>query len=246
MSDYPFEGRLHKAAVKAFEPTIVFIHNFGGTHATTRRYQEMVGKMGFDSFSFTLGLCSIPLSLEQKREALRVGMIEEWTKELEIVLEALEGPKIVYTFSFPSVTVPALLYRSKRRDVLGWVCDGGPFLNLWQNLWNFYSFQMPIKSRVRRAVKTETAFFVFGGHTYKQRLKKWVPALDPQFPILSVREGADQLVSQETIDAFFAFNPGLNLRRLVVPQAGHLDGHKKNPEFYADNVGEFLKSLAEK
>jgi pimeloyl-ACP methyl ester carboxylesterase len=246
MSSYPFEGRLHRAAVKAFEPTIVFIHNFGGTHATTRRYQEMVGTMGFDSFSFTLGLCSIPLSARQKREALRVGMIEHWTKELEIVLEALDGPKIMYTFSFPSVTVPALLYRSQRRDVLGWVCDGGPFLNLWQNLWNFYSYQSPVPSRALRAWKTESAYFVFGGHWYRQRLRRWVPALDPQFPILSVREGSDQLVSQETIDAFFAFNPGLNLRRLVIPQAGHLDGLKKSPELYRDGVGGFLKGLCEK
>lgn len=245
MSSYPFEGHLRKAPVKAFEPTIIFIHNFGGTHATTRRYQEMVNTMGFDCFSFTLGLCSIPLSTEQKKAALREGMIDRWTKELEIVLEAIEGPKIMYTFSFPSVTVPALLYRSKRKDVLGWVCDGGPFLNLWQNLWNFFTYQSPVRNRLLRAAKTESAHFLFGGMTYKKRLLKWIPALDPSFPIYSVREAADELVAESTIDAFFGLNPGLNLRRLVIPNAGHLEGLKKNPELYKDNVGGFLKGLAE-
>ncbi len=242
---YPLEGRLQKSPDKVFEPTIVFIHNFGGNYASTKRHQEMVLAMGFDCFSFTFSLSSIPLSGEQMMEALRVGMIERWSEELETVLECIEGPKILFTFSFPSIALPALLYKQRRKDVIGWVCDGGPFEHLWQNLWHFYSFQRPEKFKALRWIRTELAWVVFGGIPYSKRLKKWIPALDPKLPIFSVREGADQLVSEESIDLLFSYNLDLNLKKLVIPGAGHLDGLKKNPDVYKQHVGEFLKSISE-
>ena len=186
--EYPFEGKLCASPNKAFAPTIVFLPHYGGSYATSKRHQEMVSAMGFDSFAFNFSLNNVPLRVDQMAEVLREGMIERWTRELEVVLETLKGPKIIYSFSLPSISLPALQFKKPRRDVVGWVCDGGPFTELWGNLWNFHTYQMPVRFKPIRYARTGISHLFIGGFTYSSRVRKWMSAFPVGVPgITNVR-----------------------------------------------------------
>lgn len=248
MSEWPCGGRMNYAPDRRFKATVVFVHNFGGNRSSTKYHQDFVSQLGFNHFSFNLSAMASPREgwrsvKEQAAVALREGVVERWTRELEWVLESVEGPKILYSFSFPSVSLPSLLARSPRRDVTGWVCDGGPFIEGWGCMWNFFTYYQPVQNLAMRALLTQYSYFVLGGPRFSRLARKWMKKFPPAMPIFSVRSEGDRLVPLRAIDKFFSFNKRINLQELTVA-GDHLEGLKSDSEKYRREVGAFLTKIA--
>src|SRR4051812_33939799 len=96
---WPHNGRLRETLPRSSRPTIVFVHNYGGNRDSSIAHQDLMLTLGYNCFSFDL------------KTRLKDARIPDWADELETVLNALEGEKIIFTLSFPSVTVPTLLGR---------------------------------------------------------------------------------------------------------------------------------------
>jgi pimeloyl-ACP methyl ester carboxylesterase len=234
--------RLRPASVSPARGTVIFIHHYGGSRATSHWHQSLVNDMGFDAFAFDLSGNRIPQWSGRFPENLEFhsGVIERWADELNAVLDTISGPKILYSFSFPSVAVPAALFRRPRADVRAWICDGGPFLEMMSCQWNLFTSGYPVPNPLKRAALTAYSYTRMGGPLYTLRVHKWVRALSPDLPILSIRGAHDPLVPPRATDLFFACNPRLNLQRFLMPEGGHLDGLKRFAKEYTETVRSFL------
>jgi pimeloyl-ACP methyl ester carboxylesterase len=218
---------IRASSFKSFKPTIIFVHHYGGDAESTRRYQDFVSNLGFDCYAFTL------------------GTPKDWPAQLAGVMNEVRGSKILFTLSFPSYLAAQYLAEHGSDEITAWVCDGGPFADLWKCSLNYYTYAEPAPSHLSRLMHAAIGYFYLGGRGYVANIKRWLKTIDPKLPILSVRAGADLLVPEHAIDKFFSYGRELNLKRLVIPQVHHLEGLRRNPELYKQHVGEFLSSVAE-
>jgi pimeloyl-ACP methyl ester carboxylesterase len=230
MTNWPSNGQYRETIPPSFKPTVVFIHNYGGNRTTTHRYQDMVLDMGYNCFSFDLV------------RGFGYGTVHTYISQLREVLETVPGPKIVYSFSFPSVSAAAVLAEG-RTDIKAWICDGGPFAEIW-SCYNNLLTRMQRGNALTRPLITSWIWFSAGGSKYYSSVAKWLNAIKPGFPILSIREEKDRLVPPRAIAKFFAYNPKLNLKVLEIKGADHLEGLKKSPDLYTDTVRGFLEGLS--
>jgi pimeloyl-ACP methyl ester carboxylesterase len=220
----------HRAARKMFQETIVFTPHFGGNHATTKRHREFLNELGFDCVSFDLTF----------RHPLKLTMfINIWSNEIEEVLNAVPGNKIMYTFSSPSVATLAAIVEGKRKDVRAWITDSGPFFQVFHCLKKFFTYITPI-APAKRDLVTAVGFVQIGGIGFESRVKRQFEKFPREIPILSIRAGKDRLVPIAAIDAFFAAGENLNFQRFELPEAQHLEGLKVFPDLYKARVKEFL------
>lgn len=236
MNSWPFDGRLYSAARS---PTVIFVPHFGGTRATSRRHRVLVNELGYHAFAFNLGLNVVPSTAKEVWAATREDMVARWSRELECVCEAIEGPKVIYSFSFPSISFAAMMARKRRRDVVGWICDGGPFFNLWGNFWKLRSHEYVIANPAQRLASVTLGYMLMRGPLYAGRALQWMEAVR-DVPTLSIRSGHDLLVPEATIDRLFE---GHSPKRVLIPEAGHLQGLKVAPDTYGQAVSEFLTSV---
>jgi pimeloyl-ACP methyl ester carboxylesterase len=234
-SDSPPSLHYHRAAKKSFQETIVFTHHFGGHHPSTKRHQDFVNELGFDCVSFDLN-CKAPSSIFSTFRS-------DWVAEVRDVLNQLPGEKIMYTFSSPSMATLGAIADGPRRDVRVWICDGGPFFQAYQCLKNYYIYQTKIPSALRDLV-TSIAYLRIGAVGYETTVKRWFREFPPGVPILSIRAGQDKLVPVSAIDGFFAAGEHLQLHKLELSQAQHLEGLKTFPDAYKTGVKQFLLRYA--
>ena len=228
--------------------TVVFIHHYGGNRSTSRRHQRLMRGLGFDVMAFELSHNEIPewRGLRPKHLPLKKGgPIAAWVTELEAVLDRIPGPKIIFSFSFPSVTVPALLGQRPRSDVRAWICDGGPFLDMFQCQLNLFTHAQPTRGW-RKVLLAAAAWLVMGGPLYAGRVRKWMKNLNPSLPILSFRAERDLLVPPLSVAKFFATNPELNVQVELLPEIGHLEGLKTNSGLYSARVAQFCAPFISK
>ncbi len=240
----PFDGELSRAPKREFEETILFIHHFGGGKRTSLRHRRFVGGLGFDSVSFTLNynhmnpLKALPISSD-----LAFGARHLWTEQIEAMLNAIPGKKIIYSFSMPSNSAFEAIARRHAEDVVAVVCDGGPFLKLVQCTWNLYQHEYEIKSKILRAGFTAIGLLMQGPGTSFD-LKEKLAAIPAGFPVLSIRGTEDPLVPEEAIDEFLECMPQLALKTLTLDGGEHLDGLKRFANLYESTVAEFLYEAA--
>ncbi|MCB0412468.1 MAG: hypothetical protein KDD22_08075, partial [Bdellovibrionales bacterium] len=95
-----------------------------------------------------------------------------WKEEIHSILDDLQDPKILYTFSFPSSAALMALAERRENDVKAWVCDGGPFLSLHRCLSNYFKKQAPIPNILLRELVTLLSYSLIGGATYKRDIKR--------------------------------------------------------------------------
>lgn len=228
-SQWPGNGRWRETIPPSCKPAIVFIHQYGGNRSSTHRHQDMVLDFGYNCFSFNLNT------------RLKETKIPDWADALEEALDAVEGPKILYSFSFPSVSVPTLLARGRREDVRAWVCDGGPFCEIWRCYWNLMTY-LNMGNAVTRFLRSGYNYFAAGGPLYDGHVREALRRMQP-LPVFSIRNTHDPLVPPRAIDKFFALNPELNIQRLQIESSGHLDGIAVQPELYKESVRGFLDSV---
>jgi hypothetical protein len=223
----------------------VFIHFFGGNKASMHRYQKFVGDLGFDSVSFDLAFQSLASSLRWPvTRQLKIGVIDVWVEQIQQILASLVGSKILYSFSFPSVAALGALSDCKANDIRSWICEGGPFVNLWRSYWNYAQIKQGIHNPIVRAAIATTAYTVFGGAQIPLRLQKNLQALPKRFPILSIRYWQDRLVSIASIDQAFVGSEDLNLQIFSLPEGDHLTGLVESSQEYKYKVRTFLYDTA--
>lgn len=233
-------------------PTLIFVHHFGGNQNTSRRHQDFFNSHGYDTASFTLSWTHAQtVGLKPSLEWIRLlqhsfwhGLIETWTQELKNALDQTDGPKIIYSFSFPSVTVPSLLSQDPRQDVWGWICDGGPFVQTRECITNFFTYIMPIQNQALRKIMATSMHFVLGGSNFDHRARGWLAPVPPDLPILSLRNRHDRLVPVPAIEMFFELNPRLHPQVQIFESGDHLEAMRAEPELFAQRTLDFIKASA--
>jgi hypothetical protein len=214
----------------------VFTHHFGGHGSSTKRHQDFVNELGFDCVSFSLDC--------EWKPSMRMSLREVWVAQLTHILDQVPGDKILYTFSSPSMVTPQVLIEGHRTDIRAWICDGGPFLDLFHCFQNYYKHQKDFTGVMNR-VAASLGYVVIGAVGLSRRVRRWMAAFPPDVPVLSIRAGHDHLVSERAIDSFFAAGAQMNLQKVAIPEAEHLEGLKNFPNIYKPAVKEFLTTYAQ-
>jgi pimeloyl-ACP methyl ester carboxylesterase len=246
----PFEGELLAAERRLFEETIVFVHHFGGNKKSTHRHARLVNELGFDAVVFNLLyhdateqpnkmlLRQLPISAD-----LEFGARHLWQEQIEAVLNAVPGRKIVFSFSMPTNSAVLAIAKRQAEDIAALVCDGGPFLQLPRCLWNLYTHQFNIESRFLRGAFTAASLALYG-LGFERQLDAAAELLPPGFPALSFRAQADTLVPSEAIEEFFEETPAIRVDRVIIDEAKHLEGLKMNGMKYRQSLAPFLARVA--
>jgi hypothetical protein len=231
----PQKPRWHRAKTRLFEETIVFTHHFGGHGASTKRHQDFVNALGFDCVSFNLAKDWRTLKLETFRQA--------WVKQLTGILDQVPGPKILYTFSSPSLATPEVIVDEKRNDIRAWICDGGPFLQMLHCFQNYYRYQANLTGALNQLAAV-FAYGIVGCIGLESKVHQWMRDFPKDIPILSIRSGHDKMVPLSAIDEFFAGTSHLNFQKLEIAEAEHLEGLKHFPGIYEPTVRNFLEKIS--
>lgn len=229
MAEWPSNGRMRETLPRSSKPTVVFVHNYAGNRDSSTQHQDMVLTMGFNCFSFDM------------TTRLKDAKISDWATELGSILDAIEGDKILYTFSFPSVSVPTLLARGERKDVRAWIADGGPFCEIYQCYWNLLTF-LKYGNPLQRFLSTGYNYLAAGGPLYTMFARRNLARMQP-LKILSIRNRRDPLVPPRAIDKFWALNRNLSVERVEIESRGHLDGIEADRFKYESTVQNFLNRL---
>jgi len=165
-----------------------------------------------------------------------------WADAITDVLEGNPGPKMVVSMSYPFVAALEAINRHPG-DLLGWICEGGPFTRVTRGYRNYLAYFESLGALTCLEPIAAWLFAVLVGNIhYTRDAYAELAKLPGGFPILSLRDGADELVREDMIDAFFALSAeDLNLKTVRLPDAGHLEGLKKAPEIYKTALSNFLR-----
>jgi pimeloyl-ACP methyl ester carboxylesterase len=227
----------------AIKPTIVFTPHFGGDISSIRRHQEFFSKLGYKT-------AFVPYEFGPQKNAprtifyMKAGVTGLWLSQLTSVLDKITGPKIIFSFSFPSCIVFQLMAEVPRSDVKAWITDGGPFLWPWLGISNYFKYTRRDLPQWKISAAGAFGFVVLGGPLYMWRINRWVRKMPRAFPILSIRAGKDALVPEASIEALFALNKDLNVKVLRIPEAEHMLGLKSFPEIYKPPLEQFLSTVS--
>jgi pimeloyl-ACP methyl ester carboxylesterase len=241
--ELPFDAQVMPASEKRFRETVVFVHHFGGSRRTVLRHLKMVNVLGFDAVRYDLVFNALKLGEPLPiTPGLKFGACHVWIDELESILNAIPGRKIIYSFSMPSLAALGAIARRKANDISGWICDGGPFLQLLRCTYNLLEHEYHVENPLLRAFYSAAAYPLFGTGI-ELAVRSWGSQLPDQFPVLSVRGEKDPLVPISAIEDVFAFTPQIELQRLSLKDGGHLDGLKKFPDVYEPTARAFLTRI---
>jgi pimeloyl-ACP methyl ester carboxylesterase len=241
--ELPYGGELVPADKKLREETIVFVHHFGGSPRTVTRHLDLVNSLGFDAVRFNLLFNDVkPMTRLPITANLRFGARHVWAEQIESILNAIPGRKILYSFSMPSAAALDALARRQANDVAGWICDGGPFLQLPRCVWNLYTHEYGLRSRILRSAATGASLVLFGvGLEFE--VGSMLKRLPKNFPVLSIRGWRDPLVPPSAIDEVFSQQDHLDLETLALAEGKHLDGIKFFREEYTARLQRFLNRI---
>lgn len=245
----PFDGELIASERKSFNELVVFVHQFGGSKKTLSRHVHLVNELGFDAVVFNLVYHdTTALSAHLMRNLpitgdLHFGARHIWEEQIEAVLNAVPGRKILFSFSMPTNSAFTAIANRRSDDVAGIICDGGPFLQLNRCIWNLYTHQFKLESRLVRGVFTAASLAIYGTGLERE-LAGRLQALPRGFPILSIRYQNDSLVPSEAIDEFFTHGDSMRIDRVMIEGADHLEGLKVDAMKYGEAVRGFLKRVA--
>ncbi len=230
----------HRADVKRYKPTIVFVHHMWGSYRTTWRHYRYLNDKGFDCVTFNLlmGSDSKKYSWHPDLRFFYKGVFYIWTRQIRSVLDHLDGDKIIFAFSGPSLS--ALWACHGRNDILKVICDGGPFHQIYENSRNFFAQEVGIKTpRLNKLVSfVGTAIW---GYKPLAKLHKVLRVWPKSISILSIRGVRDDIVDIDSIRQVFEPHSDLDISSLELEYGRHLDGMRDFPDQYTRALLPFLK-----
>lgn len=233
-----YNGEFYRAPQKRHEELIFFVHFYGGSKKTLRRHIEWVNEEGYDAFAFDLigeaNLKNLPFTSD-----LRFGLKHQYAEQIENLLNAIPGTKIVFAFSNPSAGAIEALGRRQCHDIKSLIVDSGPSGKFLASVVNLYRKERKHSWPQSLALTVFLSFF--WGLTLNRSLQKDLKNFPPGFPILSVIGGLDTLIPPDHIEAVFEKQPHLQWQKLYLPEGGHLNGLKDFSEIYKSTVKKFLE-----
>ncbi|MCX7977446.1 MAG: TMEM53 family protein [Bdellovibrionaceae bacterium] len=239
---YPLNGELFQSEDKKFSETVFFVHFYGGSKKALRRHIELVNRLGFDAYAFDLSPFPSGLTLPLA-STFNFGVKAVYTDEIELSLNEVAGNKIVFAFSNPSAAAIRAIGQRNAHDVRALICDSGPTAKLFTSIYNLMHETYPTTLLPLRLAKTAFLSVLWDVEFYKnitEDLKK----LPAGLPILSIRGWKDKVITPEQIDEVFDSLPGLNWKKLSLPEAGHLNGLRDYPEDYIPGLERFLHEVS--
>ena len=233
---HPSNNRKHTSS-------IILIHHLGGVPEQLNHHIEFLNRNGFDVYNYSAFLNGKSqwkdfLPLLKKTKA---GVVKIWTEELEEVLDQCQGDKVLFSFSFPSLA--ALLAASRRKDIKAVICDSGPFSYLFLATWRFFTYYQSISNIFLKIYLTGQMYLAFKASYIKKDIQKQLPNIPINFPVLSIQSLKDQQVSPSYINHFFSKIKKVRLTVCLLKHSSHLQGLKKETDFYIKNVLNFLKKI---
>ncbi len=236
-------GKYHASDNKKHNTLIVLVHHLGGVPEQLKHHIAFLNQNGFDVYSYSAFLSGkshwndfLPTMKNAKE-----GVVKIWSKELEEVLDQFKEDKVIFSFSFPSLA--ALLTASKRKDIKALVCDGGPFSHLLLAVWRFFTYHHPIHNIFFKIHLTIQMYLAFKPSLIKSSIKKQLPLLPKNLPVLSLQSLKDRQVPPAYINNCFSKIKHINLNVCQLKHSAHLQGLKTEREFYIKNVLDFLKKI---
>ena len=242
-TELPYEGEWDYALDKKFEATIIFVHHFGGSKRSLLRHARLMNELGFNCVRFNLkfNMTEAPQKISIIGD-FKLGLRHIWADQIQDILNLVPGPKIIFSFSMPGVGAIEAIGKRNGYQILGLVCDSGPFLQIVEATWKLYELVYKIENKFLRALYTALSFSMWGLN-FKSEVKAYFTNFPKGFRILSIRGGVDQLVPVSAIDEFFALASHCKVEILNLKEANHLEGLKKVSSIYIPRVKTFLESL---
>lgn len=238
----PCDGEYFPSPHKQFRETIILVHHFGGSKMSMKRHQQFYNELGYDCVGFNLSFQNIhnlnkwPLTADFK-----FGPRAVWVEEIERIFNAVAGPKIVVSFSFPSIAAVQAMGRRWASDIRAWITEGGPFVQVWRCYWNYVGVEKKIQNPLLRASLATLSYEVLAGAKVESDLAESLQKLPAGFPILSIRGWQDPLVPLSALEAALQETYKASLQTLSLPHSGHIDGIKRDTDEYKTVVQTFLK-----
>jgi pimeloyl-ACP methyl ester carboxylesterase len=234
-------GEIFAAPKKKYEETIFFVHFYGGNKKALQRHIKWVNSLGYDAFAFNLEgrswLLDIPVT-----SGLHLGWKHYYADQIEALLNEIPGQKIMYAFSNPSAAAIEALARRHCADIRALVCDSGPSGHFVTSVANLIKQEKKYPWIPTLALAAVSSFF--WDPPFENNIHRDLENLPQNFPILSIRGWKDPLIPPDHIDAVFDPHPGLEWRKLALPEAGHLNGLRDFPQEYQPPVEKFLNSFS--
>jgi pimeloyl-ACP methyl ester carboxylesterase len=223
------------------KPTVLLIHYTFGNDKTLQRHIELFNSLGHSCVTFNLFRGSTikepsPFTILDSIKFLYLV----WSEQIHEILNSLEGDKVVFSMSFPSLS--GLMACHNRKDIKGYICDGGPFTDVMGSIYRLYKQQGKFSNPIWGAILVASGAFYLGP-TANLHLQQALNSWPTEVPILSIRGGKDPVVPATHIDAIFKDHRQLNWSAFEIEEAGHLDGLKNFPDVYSQKIREFLASL---
>lgn len=239
---YPFDGEIFPAKEKKFRETVFFVHFYDGSKQKLRRHIEMVNGFGYDAFAFNLetrfSLWRPPFSADGS-----FGYKHVYADQIELLLNALPGPKIVYSFSNPTGGAIEAMARRHCSDTVALIADSGPSGKFLRSVYNLYEKEKRISPAPLRWVLTPILTLAWSPALHSD-LHPELAEFPQDFPVLSIRGWKDELISPDQIDAVFEPHTNLDWRKLSLPEAGHLTGLRDFAADYVPAVHRFLAQVS--
>lgn len=221
------------------KPVVIFIHNMWGNHKSCRRHVEFFNALGYTCVTFNLFRGSTIKNDHSYSTADYFQFIySNWCKQITDVLDSIPGQKIVFSLSGPSLS--GLIAATKRKDIAKYICDGGPFKEVWSCTYRMFTFEKKISNRFLRFLWTTWSILIWGPFAFKH-LTRALEGWNPKVPILSIRGALDPIVHVNNIDNVFKSHNHLSLRIYKIDKGFHLDGLKNFSEDYSRVLISFLK-----
>ncbi len=239
-------GTYYKSDNKKHDTLIVFVSYMGGTSDRLKYHIEFLNQNGFDVYTY-------PAFLHGKDhwkdffpaiKTHKAGVLETWTEELRQHLNHLPGEKAIFGFSFPSSAVFPIIH--ERADIKALICDGGPFLNFPLAAWRFFTYHQRTNNIFLKIYLTAKICRAFRFLSTMKIIKKSLPLIPKNFPVLSLQAERDRLVPPSSINKLLKKMKQASLTVCRLKHSAHLEGLKKDKKFYMENVLNFLEKADRK
>jgi pimeloyl-ACP methyl ester carboxylesterase len=243
LDQLPFEGELHRAGEKKYLETVLIVPFYGAKKSALHRHVSFLNDLGYDVavFSILKESRTLQKSLFSSKEYF--GMMHIWADQVEALLNALPGKKIIFAFSNPSASAIKAIARRNAVDVTGLVCDSGPANNMFDSLINYFTFEEPLRFMPLKFLAAAGSRLMWSSEL-SAGVHRDLDALPKDFKILSIRGWKDRLITTHNIDQVFEPHLNIDWQKLSLPQAGHLNGLRDFKEEYAEPVQKFLQSIS--
>ncbi len=240
---YPLDAELYPAEKQRYQETVLIIPFYGGQKQQVQRHIDMFNELGFNVVTYDQTFSSLNFLPQVMSSSQGLGFKHVWADQIEGLLNAVGGNKIVFAMSNPSSGAIEAIGRRHATDIKGLIVDGGPTARFFKSIVNYLVTEEPLPTKILR-------FAVAGMTTalwtpdFSKTLARDLKRFPKDFPILSIRGWKDHLIPPNHIDMVFEPHPHLQWQKLSLPEADHLNGLRDFPEDYRPAVQTFIEHIA--